>query len=293
MQIHVARQQQQLGVFAAEDIVAGLASGRFLASDLAWREGMPAWTPLGDWAEFRGAGLPAAPGEASAPVPPASLIPWEQGKSLGSFFATIKLAVVNPGTLSTGRYACGDWLVFCYLALAITLPSQIAQVLIAGDQNAAVRELLSRFNHPQIKAMAEQIANTPPTSTGLTVFSLIIGLAILPLFYALTGLFHWLGQKIFRLPPSVERTVAATLLACGTLVLLSAPLQLLAFNVVVQFLVMMVLFIPFSVIYYRAFGAATGVNPWVQFGVSCFVWFVLCCCCCIAPAALFAFLGMR
>ena len=45
-------------VFAVEDIVAGLASGRFLASDLAWREGMAAWTPLGDWAEFRGVGVP-------------------------------------------------------------------------------------------------------------------------------------------------------------------------------------------------------------------------------------------
>ena len=58
MQIHVARQQQQLGVFAAEDIAAGLSSGRFHATDLAWREGMAAWTPLGDWPEFRDAGTP-------------------------------------------------------------------------------------------------------------------------------------------------------------------------------------------------------------------------------------------
>ena len=43
MQIHVARNSAQLGIFAPEDIIAGLSSGRFLASDLAWRDGMPAW----------------------------------------------------------------------------------------------------------------------------------------------------------------------------------------------------------------------------------------------------------
>ena len=58
MQIHVARNSAQLGVFAPEEIIAGLQSGRFLASDLAWRDGMPAWTPLGDWSEFRGVGVP-------------------------------------------------------------------------------------------------------------------------------------------------------------------------------------------------------------------------------------------
>ena len=35
MQIHVARNSAQLGVFAPEEIIAGLQSGRFLASDLA------------------------------------------------------------------------------------------------------------------------------------------------------------------------------------------------------------------------------------------------------------------
>ena len=40
MQIHVARNSAQLGIFAPEEIVAGLQSGRFLASDLAWRDGI-------------------------------------------------------------------------------------------------------------------------------------------------------------------------------------------------------------------------------------------------------------
>ena len=146
MQIHVARHQQQLGVFAVEEIVAGLSSGRFHASDLAWREGMAAWTPLGDWPEFRGAGVPVSSGETSTPASIGSLIPWEQGKSLGSFFATIKQAIVSPTSLATGRFAFGDWLVFCYVAVAFSLPFQLVNVIVFGDKNAQVAEWLRSLN---------------------------------------------------------------------------------------------------------------------------------------------------
>lgn len=293
MSIHVARQSAQLGVFTSEEVAAGLRAGRFHPSDLAWRDGLPNWTPLGDWPEFRGVGVPSSSGEAGPEVPAVSLIPWEQGKSLGSFFATIKLAVLKPSALSTGRFAFGGWLAFCYVALAFALPFQAAHFLMAGDQNAQLAELLGKIDAPWAKAMSEQMAQTPPTPAGLMVFSAFLGLAFAPLIYAGFGLLHWVGQRIFRLPPSVERTVAATLLACGVIILFGAPLQLLAFDLPSQMAVSFLFVIPASVAYFRAFGAATGVNPWVQFGVSCFVWFVLFCCCCAAPVALFAFASMH
>lgn len=286
MQIHVARNSAQLGVFSSEEIVAGLSSGRFLAADLAWRDGMAAWTPLGDWSEFRGAGVPPpSPGVPAATGSVVSTIPWEQGKSLGSFFATIKAVVVNPSVLSTGRYAFGDWLVFCYLALAFYLPFQVAHVLMAGDPNLALAEVLGKFDASWAKDLAGQLAKTPPSSAGLTLVSAVMGLAFAPLIYAGLGLIHWVGQRVFRLTPSVERTVAATLLACGAVILLGAPLQLLASDVMAQMVVSVLALLPLCVIYYRAFGAATGVGPWIQFGVSCFVWFILCCGCCFLPAA--------
>lgn len=293
MQIHVARQQQQLGVFAAEDIIAGLSSGRFLASDLAWREGMPAWTPLGDWAEFRGVGVPAA--AASMPVEPASasLIPWEQGKSFGSFFATMTQAILNPAALTTGRFAFGDWLAFCYLAVLISLPFQLINVIVFGDKNAQVAEWLRSLNIPELSKVAEQLASAEPAPVWVTVVGALMGLAMAPLGYAFFALLHWVGQRIFRYQVPVERTVAAALLATALLAVLMAPLQLLGFSLAFQMGLSALVFIPACVIYYRAFGAATGVNPWVQFGVSCFVWFVLCCCCCGVPAALFAFISMH
>ena len=286
MQIHVARHQQQLGVFAAEDIVAGLASGRFLASDLAWRDGMAAWTSLGDWPEFRGVGMPASPGETSAPVSTPSQVPWEQGKSLGSFFATIKQAITRPASLSTGRYAVGDWLVFCYVAVAFSMPFQLTHVLMVGDQTAAFAALLGRIDAQWARDVAAVMAQTPPTPAGLLAFSVLMGLVFAPLMYAVFGLAHWVGQRICRLGPAVERTVAATLLACGVVILLGAPLQLLTFNPLAQMLVSGLFILPACVVYFRAFGAATGVSPWIQFGVSCLVWFVLFCCCCLGPILL-------
>ena len=291
MQIHVARNSTQLGVFAPEEIIAGLSSGRFLASDLAWRDGMPAWTPLGDWAEFRGAGVPPSPGAAIADEPAVSTIPWEQGKSLSSFFATVKLAIVNPASLSTGRFAFGDWLIFCYVALAISLPFQAVQLAFAPDPGRSAAEFLKRFSAPSIQAAAEQMLNTPPTPVGLTIASTLVGLALGPLFYALFALPHWVGQRVFRMQVSVERTVSATLLATGGVILILAPFQLLWINT--GALLAVGLFIaPLAVIgYFRILGAATGVSPWKQFGISSFVWFVLCCCCCAAPLVAVASAG--
>jgi len=291
MQIHVARHQQQLGVFAAEDIVAGLASGRFLASDLAWREGMAAWTPLGDWAEFRGVGVPTVVTSMpfSMPVEPASasLIPWEQGKSFGSFFATMAQAMKHPAALTTGRFAFGDWLVFCYLAVLISLPFQLINVIAFGDKNAQVAEGLRSLNIPELSKVAEQLASAEPAPVWVTVVGALMGLAMAPLGYAFFALLHWVGQRIFRYQVPIERTVSAALLATALLAVLMAPLQLLGFSFAFQLGLSALFFIPACVIYYRAFGAATGVNPWVQFGISCFVWFVLCCCCFVAPVTLF------
>ena len=289
MQIHVARNSAQLGIFSSEEIIAGLQSGRFLASDLAWRDGMPVWTPLGDWSEFRDVGVPPpSPGAMAAEPVAASTIPWEQGKSLGSFFATIKLAIADPSSLSTGRYAFGDWLIFCYVGVLISLPFQLINVVAFGDKNAQLSAFLRSLNIPELSKATEKMASAEPAPVGLTIFGLIMGVAFAPLLYAFFALLHWVGQRIFRYQVSVERTVAACLLVTATLAVVMAPLQLIGFSFAVQMALSVLLLIPACVVYYRALGAATGVSPWAQFGIDNFVWFVLCCCCCVAPVALFA-----
>lgn len=43
---HIARNGQQLGVFSESEIQSGVSTGRFLADDLLWAEGMAEWQSL-------------------------------------------------------------------------------------------------------------------------------------------------------------------------------------------------------------------------------------------------------
>ena len=287
MQIHIARNSAQLGVFSPENVVAGLASGRFHATDLAWRDGMQTWMPLGDWPEFRGAGVPASPGALVADAPASSTIPWEQGKSFGSFFATIKMAVSSPSSLASGRFAFGDWLTFCYVGILFSMPFQLFALLAYGDKNVQFGQFLESLNIPDLNEAAQQMIQAPPAPLAITLIGLVFGLAFAPLVYAFMGVLHWLGQRVFRYQVSLERTVAITLLVMAALIVLTAPLQFLGFSFVTQVIVSLVTLLPVCVVYYRALGAATGINPWAQFGIDTFIWSVLCACCCFLPAALF------
>lgn len=129
MQIHVARQSVQLGVFTAEEVAAGLQSGRFLAADLGWREGMAGWTVLGDWPEFRGvvsAATPGLPPVVSEPMPA-----WERGASVNSFFATIRDVALNP-IRTFDALPQGDYAKPIRYAYATLLPFAVLMVMGIG-----------------------------------------------------------------------------------------------------------------------------------------------------------------
>jgi hypothetical protein len=87
--IHIAREGRSLGRFAPEDVVAGLREGRFLPTDLCWREPMPDWVLLSefkDLAEIQA----AAPESLETPPPPRASTPdlpvepaWERRSEMG------------------------------------------------------------------------------------------------------------------------------------------------------------------------------------------------------------------
>jgi len=68
--LHVNRDRQNLGQFSAQEVAEGLATGRFLPTDLAWREGMDDWKPLSTFID-----LPPAVGAVEATLAPGSLLP--------------------------------------------------------------------------------------------------------------------------------------------------------------------------------------------------------------------------
>jgi hypothetical protein len=106
--IHIARNHQPFGTFSEEDLREGIVSGRFVSSDLAWREGMAEWKPLGEMAPQWGmetpapALTPAATGnaETTPAVPGEGTEPaWEERERIGFFPAiaqTVSAVLIRP-----------------------------------------------------------------------------------------------------------------------------------------------------------------------------------------------------
>ncbi len=108
--IHIARGETKLGIFAEEEVQEGLRTGRFASTDLAWREGMAGWLPLAQ-IDFGAPGVIPPPGPVPPPDAPAGAqdivaapptgLPWDRRQELGifpAFLETLKLVLLNPTT---------------------------------------------------------------------------------------------------------------------------------------------------------------------------------------------------
>jgi hypothetical protein len=86
-----------LGQFTPEEIRAGFREGKFVGTDLAWRDGMASWQPLSEVIDE------IAPETEESGVPPllaaAGGLPWERRAEVGFFsalFETIRLVLLEP-----------------------------------------------------------------------------------------------------------------------------------------------------------------------------------------------------
>jgi hypothetical protein len=111
MKIWINRSGQNLGTFSLEEVQRGLDQGQFVATDLAWQEGMETWKPL---AEFPGVRIPSTAAEAEPVYPvvpppsheitagdrPSVAPAWERRpevKLFPAFFITIREVLFEPG----------------------------------------------------------------------------------------------------------------------------------------------------------------------------------------------------
>src|SRR3989440_3147034 len=107
--IHVNRGATTLGTFSEEEVRQGLGTGRFIPSDIGWREGMANWQPLSQFAEFAGVTAATPPVQTGATlVPQASTVraglPWEHRQERGFFNAfveTLVMVLMKPGEAFT------------------------------------------------------------------------------------------------------------------------------------------------------------------------------------------------
>jgi hypothetical protein len=97
--IHVNRGATSLGAFPEEEVREGLRTGRFVHTDIGWREGMANWQPLSQFPELGGT-APAAPpaqisaGATSEGAVPRGGLPWEHRQERGFFNAFIETLVM-------------------------------------------------------------------------------------------------------------------------------------------------------------------------------------------------------
>ncbi len=103
--LHLNRDRQNLGQFPPEEVAAGLASGRFLPTDLAWREGMETWQPLAaitDLPVIAEVIPPADDPDATEirPTSPGGTEPaWERRDEIGharAAFDTVRQVITDP-----------------------------------------------------------------------------------------------------------------------------------------------------------------------------------------------------
>ena len=97
--IHVNRGATSLGAFSEEEVREGLHTGRFVPTDIGWREGMANWQPLSQFPEL-GATAPAAPpaqisaGATSETTALRTGLPWEHRQERGFFNAFVETLVM-------------------------------------------------------------------------------------------------------------------------------------------------------------------------------------------------------
>ena len=102
--IHVNRGATSLGAFPEEEVREGLRTGRFVSSDIGWREGMASWQPLSQFPEFGATASGEPPpqiGATSVPetLAPRSGLPWDERQAKGlfnAFIETLQMVLSTP-----------------------------------------------------------------------------------------------------------------------------------------------------------------------------------------------------
>lgn len=197
--IHVSRGAESLGAFSEEEVREGLRTGRFAATDLGWREGMPSWKPLSDFPDL--AGVAPRPPEAPPPQTPAASmtapvsaptigasgarngLPWEHREELGfvnAFVQTVGMVLTRPSeafTIMRTEGGLGDPLLFG---------------VIGGSIGAIIWILVSAALHSLgwFSTMSQQSSLQNLMGASVTGTMLVFRIILTPIFLVI-GLFVW------------------------------------------------------------------------------------------------------
>lgn len=217
-EIHVNRDGETLGQFSLQEVMAGLASGKFKPSDLAWKPGMDAWSPLNKFPDLDA--RPEARRHADATLvagfPGSSLSEnvqrkgpdWEKRSELGFFpslFGTIQRTLMSPSeTFSSMKRDGGlgsPLLFYGIISIVVGLVGLVYQMIFGIGLAAA------EMGSPD---MAEMGGNAALAMFGGSM-GLGLGLILLPVMvilgiFIISGIHHLLLMLVGAKPIDFETT---------------------------------------------------------------------------------------
>jgi hypothetical protein len=236
--IHVNRDRQNLGQFTPEEISEGLASSRFLPTDLAWREGMETWQPLSTFTDLplhvaeTDPEVPAVPAESISVADAVGSFPWDRRAEIGIFNAlweTISQSLGQPSKVFTKLpevpTMAGPYRFYLLLAISTGAISLGLTMVFVKAVIALVAATPEVANDPQVVMM---MARFKEISLGRMLFALLVVVPLTP--FVAAGVCHALLALVGGTKRSFSTTFAVTcyvlgavspfqlLLCCGTLV---------------------------------------------------------------------------
>jgi hypothetical protein len=227
--IHIARDHKPFGTATEEELRDGVFSGKYVATDLVWREGMPEWKPLSEMAAQWGMETPAislkpevvppplAPTEGTGPA-------WEDRERVGFFPAiskTVSEVLMRPSeTFATMKHTGGlanPLLYFVLLSSTMFAVSALYQ-LAATSINPA--SLPPTFPHASKGAFSVALIGSILLSPALYVVSAFLSAGITHLFLRLLGGANRPFETTFRVICYAQASAAVfnLLPLCGGLV---------------------------------------------------------------------------
>ena len=217
--IHLNRARQNLGEFTPEEVAQGLRDGRFLPTDLAWREGMETWQPLSTFQD-----LPTAAAEPEAEIEEPTAQPdhglakpdWERREEIGyvgAAFRTIRQTITDPIATFRDMKRTGGLLppfIYCYcLQVACGVTSALLSLVWA---------------HVLPKAwMPAELGNNPAGTLGKELAFSVPGIFIAGLVVPFigSGIYYLMVKLLTKRPVTYEVIFRAYCYMAGSLSILN------------------------------------------------------------------------
>jgi len=232
--IHLNRDRQSLGQFTPEEVAEGLRSGRFLPTDLAWREGMETWQPLSTFTDLPepgeiepptlAPGTPLSEIEKVTEGDPAGDFPWDKRGSIGLFAAlweTLSSVLGSPAKVFVKLPASPDLRspYLFYLPLAL-VTGVIATGLTAAFIKFAPHALSSMPEAASDPEVARLMVALRDTDMMPRFIGTLIGIPIAPFIAA--AIYHALLMAFGGAREGFQKTFAVTCYVWGAV----SPFQL-------------------------------------------------------------------